>query len=65
MEEGADMIVLGQILDQACVFLSELVNLLSEADACGIDDREVASKGLEEFHGAGLKHLVCVLEAIS
>jgi hypothetical protein len=56
MEEGADVIVTREILDESRILVGELVDLLAKTDACGIDNSEVASKGLQEFDGAGLKH---------
>jgi hypothetical protein len=56
MEEGADVIVVGEILDEASILVSELVHLLAKTDTSCVHNGEVRSKGLQKFNRAGFKH---------
>jgi hypothetical protein len=56
MEEGADVIVTCEILNETSIFVRELGDLLAEADTSCIDDGKVIAKGVEKFNGAGFKH---------
>jgi hypothetical protein len=60
MEEGADVVVVCEILDEPRVLLTELGDLLPETDSSCVDNREVVSKRLQEFHRARLEHLIFV-----
>jgi hypothetical protein len=56
MEKRTVMIVLCEILDESGIFLGELVYMLSQRDSGSIHDRQVISKGLQEFYVAILEH---------
>ena len=50
------MVVRRQVLDQLCILVGELGDLLAQTDTRCIDDGKVAPKGLEQFNRARLKH---------
>lgn len=52
VEEGADVIVVGEVADESFIACTHFGRFLVEGDACGIDDGEIIAKCVQEFYEA-------------
>ncbi len=53
VEEGADVIVIGEVADESFVACAHFGGFLVEGHARGVDDSEVIAECVQEFHEAG------------